>query len=445
LLIALLTAAVLDSTPAIGQDEAGPVDEYLELVESSGAEYAPAFDFFTVSMLWTVIAAALVFIMHLGFATLESGLTQSKNTVNILFKNVWIISIGLITYAVLGFNTHYPVDSWQIPGWLGINGPIGDLNADGGDGWGYGGLSLAMTGYGDFIFQAMFAATAATIVSGAVAERIKLTSFMVYSTILVAFGYTIAGSWHWGGGWLSGIGFYDFAGSTVVHGFGGAAALAAVLILGPRAGKYTADGIKPIVGHSMPLAAIGVFLLFFGWFGFNGGSVLSANPGPLGLVFTTTALAAAAGGISSIITSMVVLKKPDLSMALNGLLAGLVSITAGADSVSPFASVLMGAIGGVIVVFSIIFLDKIKVDDPVGAISVHGTCGIWGTIAVGIFGGASLSSQIIGVLGVYIFAFVFSYIVFLLIKVTMGVRVSSEEESRGLDISEHGQEAYNIS
>ncbi|MEC7906880.1 MAG: ammonium transporter [Verrucomicrobiota bacterium] len=396
-------------------------------------------------MLWTVIAAALVFIMHLGFATLESGLTQSKNTVNILFKNVWIISIGLITYAVLGFNTHYPVDSWQIPGWLGINGPIGDLNADGGDGWGYGGLSLAMTGYGDFIFQAMFAATAATIVSGAVAERIKLTSFMVYSTILVAFGYTIAGSWHWGGGWLSDIGFYDFAGSTVVHGFGGAAALAAVLILGPRAGKYTADGIKPIVGHSMPLAAIGVFLLFFGWFGFNGGSVLSANPGPLGLVFTTTALAAAAGGISSIITSMVVLKKPDLSMALNGLLAGLVSITAGADSVSPFASVLMGAIGGVIVVFSIIFLDKIKIDDPVGAISVHGTCGIWGTIAVGIFGGASLSSQIIGVLGVYIFAFVFSYIVFLLIKVTMGVRVSSEEESRGLDISEHGQEAYNIS
>ena len=445
MLIALLTAAVFDTTAAIGQDEAGPVDEYLELVESSGAEYAPAFDFFTVSMLWTVIAAALVFIMHLGFATLESGLTQSKNTVNILFKNVWIISIGLITYAVVGFNTHYPVDSWQITGWLGINGPIGDLNADGGDGWGYGGLSLAMTGYGDFIFQAMFAATAATIVSGAVAERIKLTSFMVYSTILVAFGYTIAGSWHWGGGWLSGIGFYDFAGSTVVHGFGGAAALAAVLILGPRAGKYTADGIKPIVGHSMPLAAVGVFLLFFGWFGFNGGSVLSANPGPLGLVFTTTALAAAAGGISSIITSMVVLKKPDLSMALNGLLAGLVSITAGADSVSPFASVLMGAIGGVIVVFSIIFLDKIKVDDPVGAISVHGTCGIWGTIAVGIFGGASLSSQIIGVLGVYIFAFVFSYIVFLLIKLTMGVRVSAEEESSGLDISEHGQEAYNIS
>ncbi|MBT5167092.1 MAG: ammonium transporter [Opitutales bacterium] len=451
LLFAIVAIAVFDLTPAMAQEEAGPVDEYLELVEASGAEYAPAFDFFTVSMLWTVIAAALVFIMHLGFATLEAGLTQSKNTVNILFKNVWIISIGLVTYAVLGFNTHYPGDAWQIPGWLGINGPIGDLNADGGDTWGYGGLSLAMTGYGDFIFQAMFAATAATIVSGAVAERIKLSSFMIYSTILVAFGYTIAGSWHWGGGWLSTLGggdaaFYDFAGSTVVHGFGGAAALAAVMILGPRSGKYAKDGsIKPIVGHSMPLAAVGVFLLFFGWFGFNGGSVLSANPGPLGLVFTTTALAAAAGGISSILISWIVLKKPDLSMALNGLLAGLVSITAGADAVTVFEAMLMGAIGGVLVVFSIIFFDKIKIDDPVGAISVHGVCGIWGTLAVGIFGGANLMSQFIGVIGVYVFAFVFSGALFLILKAVMGVRVSEEEEFEGLDISEHGQEAYNHS
>ena len=448
LLFALVAMALFSATPVMADEEAGPVDEYLELVEASGAEYAPAFDFFTVSMLWTVIAAALVFIMHLGFATLEAGLTQSKNTVNILFKNVWIISIGLITYAVLGFNTHYPVDSWQISGWLGINGPIGDLNADGGDTWGYGGLSLAMTGYGDFIFQAMFAATAATIVSGAVAERVKLSSFMIYSTILVAFGYTIAGSWHWGGGWLSTLGggdaaFYDFAGSTVVHGFGGAAALAAVMILGPRKGKYQKDGtIKPILGHSMPLAAVGVFLLFFGWFGFNGGSVLSANPGPLGLVFTTTALAAAAGGIASILVSWAVLKKPDLSMALNGLLAGLVSITAGADSVSVFSSIIMGAIGGALVVFSIIFFDKIKIDDPVGAISVHGVCGIWGTVAVGIFGGANLMSQIIGVVGVYLFAFIFSFVVFSIIKAIMGVRVSEEEEFEGLDIAEHGQEAY---
>lgn len=448
LLVALIGAAMFGLTPVMAQEEAGPVDEYLELVEASGAEYAPAFDFFTVSMLWTVIAAALVFIMHLGFATLEAGLTQSKNTVNILFKNVWIISIGLITYAVVGFNTHYPGD---FNGFLSIGKMIGDLNADGGDTWGYGGLSLAMTGYGDFIFQAMFAATAATIVSGAVAERVKLTSFMIYSTILVAFGYTIAGSWHWGGGWLSTLGggdaaFYDFAGSTVVHGFGGAAALAAVLILGPRKGKYTAGGgIKPILGHSMPLATIGVFLLFFGWFGFNGGSVLSANPGPLGLVFTTTAIAAAAGGIGSILTSMIVLKKPDLSMALNGLLAGLVSITAGADSVTVFESIIMGLIGGVIVVFAIMFFDKIKIDDPVGAISVHGVCGIWGTVAVGIFGGANLVSQIIGVIAVYLFAFLFSLILFAIIKAIMGVRVSEEEEFEGLDIGEHGQEAYSFS
>ena len=272
---------------------------------------------------------------------------------------------------------------------------------------------------------------------------------MIFSTILVALGYTIAGSWHWGGGWLGGLGggdaaFYDFAGSTVVHGVGGAAALACVIILGPRKGKYTSEGIKPILGHSLPLAAIGVFLLFFGWFGFNGGSVLSANPGPLGLVFTTTALAAAAGAVTSIFTSIFVLKKPDLSMALNGILAGLVSITAGADSVSPWAAVLMGAIGGVIVVFSILFFDKIKIDDPVGAISVHGTCGIWGTLAVAIFGGANFMSQLIGVVAVYIFAFVFSFVIFFILKLIMGVRVSEEEESEGLDIAEHGAPAYNI-
>ncbi|MDB2497152.1 ammonium transporter [Verrucomicrobiales bacterium] len=454
LLVATLLTSFMYGTvlaeEAAAEPEAGSIEEFNAFLEgASGEGLAPTFDFFTVSMLWTVIAAAMVFIMHLGFATLEAGLTQSKNTVNILFKNVWIISIGLLTYAAMGFNTHYPVDSWQIPGWLGINGPISGLTGGDNDTWAYGGLSLAMTAYGDFIFQAMFAATAATIVSGAVAERVKLPSFMVFSTILVAVGYTVAGSWHWGGGWLSGLGggdaaFYDFAGSTVVHGFGGAAALACVMILGPRKGKYTKDGIKPILGHSMPLAAIGVFLLFFGWFGFNGGSVLSANPGPLGLVFTTTALAAAAGGVSSILTSFVVLKKPDLSMALNGLLAGLVSITAGADSVEPWAAVLMGAVGGVIVVFSILFFDKIKIDDPVGAISVHGVCGIWGTLAVAFFGGASFVSQLIGVVGVYAFAFIFSFAVFYVIKLVMGVRVSEEEEHEGLDVAEHGAPAYHI-
>lgn len=438
---------------AFGEEE---VDEtkagYEELLAGQG-DTAYAFDFFTTSMLWTVIAAAMVFIMHLGFATLESGLTQKKNTVNILFKNVWIISIGLLTYAAMGFNTHYPVDSWQIPGILGINGPISGLTGGENDTFAYGGVGLAMTAYGDFIFQAMFAATAATIVSGAVAERIKLGFFMVYSLILVAVGYTVAGSWHWGGGFLSSLGgdegtaFKDFAGSTVVHGFGGAAALAAVIVLGPRKGKYTADGIKPILGHSMPLAAVGVFLLFFGWFGFNGGSVLSAAPGPLGLVFTTTALAAAAGAVASIATAMIVLKKPDLSMALNGLLAGLVSITAGADVVGPWGAVAMGAVGGVIVVFSILFLDKIKIDDPVGAISVHGVVGIWGTISLVFFhtgepGEFSFVSQLIGVASVYIFAFVFSFILCIVGKAICGIRVSEEEEYEGLDVAEHGVPAY---
>ena len=436
-------------TTAFGQEKD---EDYVALIEAQG-DAAYAFDFFTTSMLWTCIAAAMVFIMHLGFATLEAGLTQKKNTVNILFKNVWIISIGLLTYAAMGFNTHYPAfadGGAIIPNFLKFGGPIGDLNADGGDTFGYGGTSLAMTGFGDFIFQAMFAATAATIVSGAVAERVKLSAFMIYSTVLVAVGYTVAGSWHWGEGFLNqldfgsegGDAFYDFAGSTVVHGFGGAAALAAVIVLGPRLGKYSANGIKPILGHSMPLAAVGVFLLFFGWFGFNGGSVLSAAPGPLGLVFTTTALAAAAGGIASIVVSMIVLKKPDLSMSLNGLLAGLVSITAGADAVGPWQAVLMGAIGGVLVVFSILFFDKIKIDDPVGAISVHGVVGIWGTLAVAIFGGANFVSQLIGVVSVYAFAFIFSFALFFILKLIMGVRVSEEEEVEGLDVAEHGVPAY---
>ena len=424
------------------EEEAGPVDDYNELLEAQG-EYAPAYDFFTTSMLWTVIAAALVFLMHLGFATLESGLCQKKNVVNVLFKNVFIISIGVVTYAFFGFNTHYPGD---FNGWFSWGGMIGDLNADGGNTWGYGGLGLAMTGFGDFIFQAMFAATGATIVSGAVAERVKLGSFMIFAVLFVGFAYPVAGSWHWGGGYLASldIPFKDFAGSTVVHAFGGFGALACVMVLGPRKGKYTENGIKPIPAHSFPLAAIGVFLLMFGWYGFNGGSVLSAEPGALGLVFTTTTLGACAGALGAIAVSWFMLKKPDLSMALNGLLAGLVGITANADVISVGSALIIGLIAGAIVVVSIIFLDKSKIDDPVGAISVHGVCGIWGTIAVAIFGEGdfSMASQIQGALLVSAFAFVFSYVVFSILKAVMGVRVSEEEEERGLDISEHGQEAY---
>ncbi len=408
---------------------------------------AYAFDFFVTSMLWTVIAAALVFLMHLGFATLECGLTQSKNTVNILYKNGFIICMGLLTYAFFGFNTHYPGD---FNGWFSWGGMIGDLNADGGSTFGYGGVGLCMTGYGDFIFQAMFAATAATIVSGAVAERVKLLPFLIFATLLVGIAYPVVGSWHWGGGWLGGLngeaGFKDFAGSAVVHAFGGFAALACVIILGPRQGKYIDGKIKPIPGHNMPLAAIGVLLLWFGWYGFNGGSVLSAEPAALGLVFTTTSLAAAAGGLMGGTISWIMTKKPDLSMSLNGMLAGLVGITANADIVSAGGAIIIGLIAGVIVYFSVVTLDKMKIDDPVGAISVHGVCGVWGILACAIFdtgnNGYTIIGQLIGVLAVAAAAFIFSLVVFGALKAIMGVRVSADEESEGLDIGEHGMEAY---
>jgi Amt family ammonium transporter len=428
-----------DAAPAMSED-------YAALLEGQG-EHAYAYDFFVTSMLWTVIAAAMVFIMHLGFACVESGMTQAKNTVNILFKNTFIISIGLLTYALIGFNTHYPGD---FNGWFSIGSAIGDLNADGGNTFGYGGVSLCMTGFGDFIFQAMFAATAATIVSGAVAERVKLPSFMIFATLLVGFAYPVVGSWHWGGGWLGGLnggeGFKDFAGSAVVHAFGGFAALACVLILGPRKGKYVDGKIRPILPSNMPLAAIGVFLLWFGWYGFNGGSVLSAEPGALGLVFTTTSLAAAAGSIAAMGTSWIFSKKPDLTMALNGCLAGLVGITANADIASAMGSIGIGAIAGIIVVLSVILLDKLKIDDPVGAISVHGTCGIWGILACALpfcpDTPYTIVGQLTGVAAVAAAAFLFSLIVFGLLKVVIGVRVDEEEEMKGLDIGEHGMEAY---
>jgi Amt family ammonium transporter len=441
-------APVVEPEPVV-ESEPVEVDEtragYDALVAEQG-DYAYAFNFFTVSMLWTVIAAALVFLMHLGFACVETGLTQSKNTVNILFKNMCIVCLGLLTYAVWGFNAHYPGD---FNGFFAMGSAIGDLNADGGSTFGYGGVGLAMTGYGDFIFQAMFAATAATIVSGAVAERVKLSSFLIFAALLVGIAYPWIGSWHWGGGWLGGLnggnGFKDFAGSAVVHAFGGFSALACVLLLGPRRGKYGAGG-RPIQGHNMALAAIGVFLLWFGWYGFNGGSVLSAAPGPLGLVFTTTSLAAAAGGLSAAFVSWGVLKKPDLSMGLNGILGGLVGITANADIVSPMGAIAIGLVAGLIVFFAVLAFDKIKIDDPVGAISVHGVCGVWGILACAVFdvtgSGYTLVGQFVGVAAVGAAAFLFSLVVFGILKATMGVRVSEAEESEGLDMGEHAMEAY---
>ena len=447
----LLLAATLlfyYAIPAHADDheEAAPVEEavaeeaaykdYDEFVASDG------FDIFTVNNLWILIAAFLVFTMHLGFATLESGLCQKKNTVNILFKNVFIISIGILTYAFYGFNAMYPGEmgtDWN--GYFATGSWFGVDNDD---------VSMVTDAYNpgypwwtDFLFQAMFAATGATIVSGAVAERVKLGSFMIFATLFVGLAYPTAGSWKWGTGWLDDMGFYDFAGSSIVHAFGGFGALACVMVLGPRKGKYTENGLKPIPASNFPLATIGVFLLFLGWFGFNGGSVLSADPRTVAFVCVTTALAAASGALSSMACSYFACKKPDLSMALNGILAGLVGITAGADSVGIFDSIIIGLIAGAIVVFSILFFDKLKIDDPVGAISVHGVCGIWGTLAVGIFNSEySVSTQLIGTISYSVFAFVFAYVVFSIIKSVMGVRVSEEEEERGLDIAEHGQEAY---
>ena len=394
---------------------------------------------FTVNNTWMLISTFLVFIMHLGFASLEAGLTQSKNTVNILFKNVSIVAIGILTYAVCGFNLMYPGEFNGYFGFagFGITNPIGSAGLIGyADG--------AYTYFTDFIFQAMFAATAATIVSGAVAERIKLSSFLIFSTVYVAIIYPVAGSWKWGAGWLDQLGFYDFAGSTLVHSVGGWAALVGAILVGSRIGKYGQNGrIKPILGHNMPLATIGVFLLWFGWYGFNGGSVLSADPGGVSLVFVTTTLAAAAGIIGAMITSWYVSKKPDLSMILNGSLAGLVGITAGADVISPMNSVLVGFIAGVIVVLSVIQLDKLKIDDPVGAISVHLICGIWGTLAVGVFSAEhSLSVQALGVVAYGLFCLIGSALIFTVLKYSIGLRVSEDEEIIGLDIGEHDMESY---
>jgi len=430
----------------LGGDKASLTAEQLGAAEGYYDRYMDS-PYFGLSNLWVLIAAFLVFIMHLGFSTLESGLTQSKNTVNILFKNVFIISSGLLLYWIWGFNAMYPGDGWMISDIFAMGKPWDGAPGDNGD-LSYGGTSLLMTGWTDFLFQAMFAATAATIVSGAVAERVKLPAFMIFAVLLVGFAYPISGSWKWGAGWLDDMGFYDFAGSSVVHAFGGFAALACVIVLGPRKGKYTSSGIKPILGSSMPLATIGVFLLWLGWFGFNGGSVLSADPGLISYVCVTTALAAAAGAIASIITSWTVLKKPDLSMALNGILAGLVGITAGADSVGIWPAIFIGAIAGCLVVFAITFFDKIKIDDPVGAISVHGVCGIWGTLAVGLpffqlsTTEVSLVTQLIGTLSIGAFAFIFSFVVFSILKVTIGVRVDEEVEAAGLDVEEHGAPAY---
>jgi len=407
---------------------------------AEAAQAAADVGLFTTNNLWILVAAVLVFIMHLGFSALEAGFVRRKNVVNILFKNAMIIAIGILTYWFVGFNLMYPGANeggfFVIPKLL-LSPGAADMTMAYAD----------YTYWTDFIFQAMFAATCATIVSGAVAERIKLNAFLIFSTLFVAISYPITGFWKWGAGWLDALGFYDFAGSTLVHSVGGWAALAAIILLGPRTGKYTQKGIRAIPGHSMPLAAMGVFLLWFGWYGFNGGSVLSADPELVSLVFTTTSLAAAAGAVGAFVVSYMLYKSHDLSMVLNGILGGLVGITASADSVSVNSAVIIGLIAGILIPLSIGFFDKLKLDDPVGATSVHLVCGIWGTIAVALFGNfdegvGTLSDQLIGIAAIGAFSFSFAFIVIYILKVTIGIRVSEDMEEKGLDIEEHELAAY---
>jgi len=397
-----------------------------------------------INIVWTCVAAFLVFFMQPGFAMVEAGFTRAKNTVNILMKNLMDFSIGSVSFFLIGFGLMFGV----------TNGLFGTTH--------FALLSTDATGAGwnwtFLIFQTVFAATAATIVSGAMAERTKFVGYLIYSFFICTVIYPIFGSWAWGSlldgnGWLEGLGFNDFAGSTVVHSIGGWLALAGAIVLGPRIGKYGPDGkARAIPGHNIALAALGVFILWFGWFGFNPGST-TLGDGEIGRVAVTTNLAAAAAAISAMFTAWIVMGKPDGSMALNGALAGLVGITAGCYSVTPTGSLIIGVIAGIIVVLSVLFIDRVlKVDDPVGAVSVHGVCGAFGTLAVGLFaadgglfygGGLKLLSvQALGVVTAFVWAFGLGMLLFTLIKKTVGLRVSEDEEIRGLDIGEHGMEAY---
>jgi Amt family ammonium transporter len=408
------------------------------------AASAAAVSLFTANNIWMMLATALVFIMHLGFAGVEAGFGQSKNTVNILFKNTITPILGIVTYCFIGFNLMYPGDFDLIAGVLGFAGfGIGFDPASDGASIDYAGGGY--TYWTDFLFQGMFAATAATIVSGAIAERVKLSAYMIFTLFYVGIVYPFLGSWKWGGGWLNDMNFYDFAGSTLVHSVGGWGALAGIIVIGARLGKYDNGKVIDKPGSSVPLAVIGVFLLWLGWFGFNGGSVLSADPDLVSYVLVTTSLAACTGGLFGFVTAYFTFRRMDLGMVLNGILAGLVGITAGADVVSINAALFIGAVAGILVVLSAITLDKFKLDDVVGAVSVHLTCGIWGTLAVGIFSADhSFITQLIGVLSYGAVAFPLALLIFYILKVTIGVRVSKEHEIDGLDSHEHGIRGYTI-
>ncbi len=395
-----------------------------------------------LNFVWTLIAACLVFFMQAGFAMVESGFTRAKSAVNIMMKNLMDFSMGSIAFWAIGFGIMFGSTK---TGWYGTDGFFlsGWTGTESGDPW-----VLAF-----WMFQCVFAATAATIVSGAVAERTKFTSYLIYSVVVCAFIYPVFGSWAWGSllngnGWLEGLGFIDFAGSTVVHSIGGWAALAGAIVLGPRIGKYGPNGeVRAIPGHNIPMAAIGVFILWLGWFGFNPGSTTTGDSS-IAIIFVTTNLSAACGAIFAMFTSWIMFKKPDIGMSLNGALAGLVGITAGCANVSPTSAIVIGAISGVLVVLSVVLIDKVHIDDPVGAISVHGVCGAWGTLAAGLFntGGTSskiIITQLIGIGAAFAWSFGAAFILFKVIDMTIGLRVSKEDEMMGVDIVEHGAHAYN--
>ena len=408
-----------------------------------------AFVFNTFSFL---ICGALVMWMAAGFAMLESGLVRSKNTAAICLKNITLYSVAGIMYYLIGYHLMYT----DVGGWIGsfslfYNSSDAELALLGAD-EATDELIAAVVDNGysvmsDWFFQMVFVATAASIVSGTLAERIKFWPFIIFVTVLTGILYPIQGSWTWGGGWLDEMGFSDFAGSTIVHSVGGWAALTGAIILGARKGKYAADGrVTPLPGANLPLATLGTFVLWLGWFGFNGGSQLALGSAldatAMAIVFSNTNLAACGGVVAACLLTQILYGKIDLTMALNGAIGGLVSITAGPDLTHHFLSIVIGAIGGILVVVTVPLLDKLKIDDVVGAIPAHLVCGIWGTLAVGIFGGGSLVTQVIGIVAIAVFVIVTSAIVWLVLKFTMGVRVSEEEEAIGLDKAELGLEAY---
>jgi len=392
---------------------------------------------YAIDNFFLFICAVLVLFMQAGFAMLEAGLNSTKNTVNILFKNIMDLSAGALLYYLIGYGLMYPGDG---NGWIAFAG-FGVSESGGAPGAG------VLHPQVDWLFQVAFAATAATIVSGAVAGRLKFSAYLIYSVILTGLIYPISGYWKWGGGWLDQLGFYDFAGSLVVHAVGGFAGLAGAIVLGPRIGRFSKSG-KPhaMPGSNLALSALGVFILWVGWYGFNPGSQLAitgvANTDAVMLIAANTTLAAAAGAVFAMFAAWAKFKKPDLTMTLNGALAGLVGITANCDSVTNNEAIIIGLVAGILVVFGILLLDKLQIDDPVGAWPVHGLCGIWGGLATGIFGGHPLVAQIIGSVAIPLWSFLTMFILFSTLKALNMLRVSEEDEILGLDISEHQEEAY---